>query len=105
MVSSKKICTAPSFAFCISRNYSIFATLKKTVMKIFKKKSWVVYLIMFVVLAVAYFLADWLISGLSLRRAIIGGLVGSVIITILFWFFDEGIEQIKKSNKKDKSEE
>lgn len=74
-------------------------------MKIFKKRSWVVYLIMFVVLAVAYFLADWLISGLSLRRAIIGGLVGSVIITILFWFFDQGIEQIKKSTKQDQSEE
>ena len=74
-------------------------------MKIFKKRNWVFYLIMFVVLAVAYFLVDWLISGLSLRRAIIGALVGGVIFTILFWFGDQGIEQIKKSSKQDKSEE
>ena len=74
-------------------------------MNILKKRNWKFYLIEFVVLAVAYFLADWLISGLSLRRAIIGGVVGSVIITILFWFFDQGFEQIKQSSKQDKTEE
>ena len=74
-------------------------------MNIFKKRNWAFYLIEFLVFTIAYFLVDWLYSGLSLRRAIIGGLVGGVLMTILFWFFDQGFEQIKKSNKEDKSEE
>ena len=74
-------------------------------MNIFKKRNWAFYLIEFLVFTIAYFLVDWLYSGLSLRRAIIGGLVGGVLMTILFWFFDQGFKQIKKSNKEDKSEE
>ena len=74
-------------------------------MDIFKKRDWKFYLIEFVAFTVAFFLMDWLCSGLSLRRAIIGGLVGGVLMTILFWFFDQGFKQIKKSNKEDKSEE
>ena len=74
-------------------------------MKIFKKRNWTFYLIEFIAVTIAFFLVDWLCSGLSLRRSIIGGVVGSVIITILFWFFDQGFEQIKKSSKEDKSEE
>ena len=74
-------------------------------MKIFKKRNWKFYLIEFFVMTIAFFLVDWLCSGLSLRRSIIGGLVSGVIFTILFWFFDQGTEQIKKSSKQDKSEE
>ena len=74
-------------------------------MSILKKRNWKFYLIEFVALSVAYFLVDWLCSGLSLRRSIIGGLVGGVIFTVIFWFFDQGTEQIKKSSKQDKSEE
>ena len=74
-------------------------------MSILKKRNWKFYLIEFVALSVAYFLVDLLCSGLSLRRSIIGGLVGGVIFTVIFWFFDQGIEQIKKSSKQDKSEE
>lgn len=74
-------------------------------MNILKKRDWKFYLIEFVAFTVAFFLMDWLCSGLSLRRAIIGGLVGGVLMTILFWFFDQGFKQIKKSNKEDKSEE
>ena len=73
-------------------------------MNILKKRDWKFYLIEFVAFTVAYFLVDWLCSGLSLRRAIIGGLVGGVLMTILFWFFDQGFKQIKKSNKEDKPE-
>ena len=74
-------------------------------MSILKKRNWKFYLIEFVASSVAYFLVDWLCSGLSLRRSIIGGLVGGVIFTVIFWFFDQGTEQIKKSSKQDKSEE
>ena len=61
-------------------------------MNIFKKRNWAFYLIEFLVFTIAYFLVDWLYSGLSLRRAIIGGLVGGVLMTILFWFFDQGFK-------------
>ena len=74
-------------------------------MNIFKKRDWKFYLIEFVVFTVVYFLMDWLCSGLSLRRSIIGGLVSGVLFTVIFWFLDQGTEQIKKSNKEDKSEE
>ena len=74
-------------------------------MNILKKRNWKFYLIEFVAFTVAFFLMDWLCSGLSLRRSIIGGLVRGVLFTVIFWFFDQGFEQIKKSNKEDKSEE
>ena len=74
-------------------------------MNIFKKRNWTFYLIEFIVFTVANFLVDWLCSGLTLRRSIIGGLVGGVLLTILCWFFDQGAEQIKKASKEDKSEE
>ena len=74
-------------------------------MNILKKRDWKFYLIEFVAFTVAFFLIDWLCSGLSLRRSIIGGLVSGVLFTILFWFFDQGHEQIKKASKEDKSEE
>ena len=74
-------------------------------MKIFKKRNWTFYLIEFIAVTIAFFLVDWLCSGLSLRRSIIGGLVGGVLMTILFWFFDQGFAQIRKSSKEDKSEE
>ena len=74
-------------------------------MNILKKRDWKFYLIEFVAFTIAFFLIDWLCSGSSLRGAIIGGLVGGVLCTILFWFFDQGHEQIKKSSKQDKAEE
>ena len=74
-------------------------------MKIFKKRNWTFYLIDFIAVTIAFFLVDWLCSGLSLRRSIIGGLVSGVLFTVIFWFFDQGTEQIKKSSKEDKSEE
>ena len=74
-------------------------------MNILRKRNWTFYLIEFVAVTIAFFLIDWLCSGLSLRRSIIGGLVSGVLFTVLFWFFDQGTEQIKKSNKEDKSEE
>ncbi len=74
-------------------------------MKIFKKRNWTFYLIEFVAVTIAFFLVDWLCSGLSLRRSIIGGLVSGVLFTFIFWFFDQGTEQIKETSKQDKSEE
>lgn len=74
-------------------------------MKIFKKRNWKFYLIEFVAVTIAFFLVDWLCSGLSLRRSIIGGLVTGVLMTIIFWFFDQGTKQIKETSKEDKSEE
>ena len=74
-------------------------------MNILRKRNWTFYLIEFVAVTIAFFLIDWLCSGLSLRSSIIGGLVSGVLFTVLFWFFDQGTEQIKKSNKEDKSAE
>ena len=74
-------------------------------MDIFKKRNWKFYLIEFIAVTIAFFLVNWLCSGLSLRDAIIGGLVSGVLFTVIFWFFDQGIEQIKKSSKQDKPEE
>ena len=74
-------------------------------MNILKKRDWKFYLIEFVAFTVAFFLIDWLCVGSSLRGAIIGGLVSGVLMTVWFWFIDQGHEQIKKSSKQDKSEE
>ena len=74
-------------------------------MNILKKRDWKFYLIEFVAFTVAFFLINWLCSGSSLRGAIISGLVSGVVMTILFWFFDQGHDQIKKASKEDKSEE
>ena len=73
-------------------------------MDFFRKRNWLFYLVEFVAFTVAFFLVDWLCSGVGLRRSIIGGLVGGVVMTVLFWFFDQGHEQIKKSSRQDKSE-
>lgn len=66
-----------------------------------KKKNWSFYLLRFVMFAVAFFMVDLFIAERELGYAVISGLVSGVILTVLWWFFDQAHEQIKKSRKED----
>ena len=73
-------------------------------MKLFKKKNWAYYLFLFGVFSLAFFLVRILFDHDGLRSAVIGGLVSGVVFTILWWFLDQGYEQIKSSAKEDEAE-
>lgn len=73
-------------------------------MKLFKKKNWAHYLFLFGVFSLAFFLVRILFDHDGLRSAVIGGLVSGVVFTILWWFLDQGHEQIKSSVKEDEAE-
>lgn len=73
-------------------------------MKLFKKKNWAYYLFLFGVFSLAFFLVRILFDHDGLRSAVIGGLVSGVVFTILWWFLDQGHEQIKSAAKEDESE-
>ncbi|MCR5038642.1 MAG: hypothetical protein K6A94_04830 [Bacteroidales bacterium] len=59
-------------------------------MKLFKKKNWAYYLFLFGVFSLAFFLVKILFDHDGLRSAVIGGLVSGVVLTILWWFLDQG---------------
>ncbi len=73
-------------------------------MKPIKKKGWAFYLLMFGVFTVVDFLVNILFDHDGLRSAVIGGLVSGVVFTILWWFIDQGHEQIKSAAKEDEAE-
>ncbi len=73
-------------------------------MKLFKKKNWAYYLLLFGVFTVVDFLVNILFDHDGLRSAVIGGLVSGVVFTILWWFIDQGHEQIKSAAKEDEAE-
>ncbi len=64
-------------------------------MKLFKKKNWAFYLFMLCVFSLAFFLADWLINKHNPGNAAVGGIISGVIMTVLWWFFDQAHEQIQ----------
>ena len=73
-------------------------------MKLFKKKNWAYYLFLFAVFTFVDFLVNILFSHHELRYSIINGVVSGVVFTILWWFLDQGHEQIKSSAKEDETE-
>ena len=73
-------------------------------MKPIKKKGWAFYLLLFGVFTVVDFLVNILFSHHELRYSIINGVVSGVVFTILWWFLDQGHEQIKSSAKEDETE-
>ena len=73
-------------------------------MKPIKKKGWAFYLLLFGVFTVVDFLVNILFSHHELRHSIISGVVSGVVFTILWWFIDQGHEQIKAAVKEDEAE-
>ena len=73
-------------------------------MKPIKKKGWAFYLLLFGVFTVVDFLVNILFSHHELRYSIINGVVSGVVFTILWWFLNQGHEQIKSSAKEDEGE-
>ncbi len=73
-------------------------------MKPIKKKGLAFYLLLFGVFTVVDFLVNILFSHHELRYSIINGVVSGVVFTILWWFLDQGHEQIKSSAKEDEAE-
>lgn len=73
-------------------------------MKPIKKKNWAYYLFLFGVFTLVDFLVNILFSHHELRYSIINGVVSGVVFTILWWFFDQGHEQIKSSATEDEAE-
>ena len=73
-------------------------------MKLFKKKNWAYYLFLFGVFTSVDFLVNILFSHHELRYSIINGVVSGVVFTILWWFLNQGHEQIKSSAKEDEAE-
>ena len=73
-------------------------------MKLFKKKNWAYYLSLFGVFSLAFFLVRILFDHDGLRSAVIGGLVSGVVFTILWWFLDQGHEQVKDAAQQDEAE-
>ena len=73
-------------------------------MRLFKKKNWAYYLFLFGVFALAFFLVRILFDHDGLRSAVIGGLVSGVVFTILWWFLDQGHEQVKDAAQQDEAE-
>ena len=73
-------------------------------MKLFKKKNWAYYLFLFGVFTLVFFLVKILFLHHELRQSIISGVVCGVVFTILWWFIDQGHEQIKSAAKEDEAE-
>ena len=73
-------------------------------MKLFNKKNWAYYLFLFGVFTLVDFLVNILFSHHELRYSIISGVVSGVVFTILWWFHDQSLEQIKSSAKEDEAE-
>lgn len=70
-------------------------------MKQFKKRNWAFYLFMFGVFTVAFFLVDWLIDKHEAGYAVVSGIISGIIMTVLWWFFDQAHEKIKQSSEED----
>lgn len=73
-------------------------------MKLFKKKNWIFYLVLFCVFAVVFLLFDIFVDKNSFNHAVLDGLLHGVIITSLWWIADQASESINKSIKEDEAE-
>ena len=71
--------------------------------KMFKKRKWTYYLCVFAVFTVLFFLVSLMFDKHNLRYSIISGLVGGVVFTVLWFFFDQGEKQIQASAKEDEA--
>ena len=65
------------------------------------KKSFAFYLILFAVFTMLFFLSALLIDKHVLLYSVISGLIHGVVVTLIWWFFDQGHEQIKAASKED----
>ena len=68
------------------------------------KKSFAFYLILFAVFTMLFFLSALLIDKHVLLYSVIDGLIHGVVVTVLWWLFDQGHEQIKASIKEDEDD-
>ena len=68
------------------------------------KKSLAFYLILFAVFTMLFFLSALLIDKHVLLYSVIDGLIHGVVVTVLWWLFDQGHEQIKASAKVDEAD-
>ena len=73
-------------------------------MKKFKKRNWTYYLCVFAVFTVLFFLVSLMFDKHALRYSIISGLVGGVVFTVLWFFFDQGEKQIQTSAREDEAD-
>ena len=73
-------------------------------MKAYKKRGWAFYLFLFVIFTSVDCLVDILLFDHELRYSVISGLVSGVVFTILWWFLDQGHEQIKSAAKEDEAD-
>ena len=60
-----------------------------------KKRKWTFYLMLFAIFAVVDFVVSMVIDKHDLRYAVIYGLVGGVVFTVLWWL----IERPRKDDK------
>ena len=72
--------------------------------KMFKKRNWAYYLCVFAVFTVLFFLVSLMFDKHDLRYSIISGIVGGVVFTVLWFFFDQGGKQIQASAKEDEAD-
>ena len=68
------------------------------------KKSLAFYLILFAVFTAMFFLSALLIDKHGSLYSVIDGAIHGVVVTVLWWNFDQGHEQIKASIKEDEAD-
>lgn len=73
---------------------AVIAVLIVKAEKLFKKKSWTFYLILFAMFTVAYFFVALLIDKHALRYSIISGLVNGVVLTALWCLLDKAMNKM-----------
>ena len=73
---------------------AVIAVLIVKAEKLFKKKSWTFYLILFAMFTEAYFLVALLIDRHELGYSIISGLVNGVVFTVLWWLIDKAMNKM-----------
>ena len=68
------------------------------------KKNLAFYLILFAVFTAMFFLSALLIDKHGSLYSVIDGAIHGVVVTVLWWIFDQGHEQIKASIKVDEAD-
>ena len=68
------------------------------------KKSLAFYLILFAVFTMLFFLSALLIDKHGTLYSVIDGAIHGVVVTLLWWIFDQGHKQIKPSIKEDEDD-
>ena len=68
------------------------------------KKSLAFYLILFAVFTATFFLSALLIDRHGSLYSVIDGAIHVIVVTVLWWFFDQGHEQIKTPEIEDEAD-